>query len=422
MKILQVGPIPPEVGGKTVGGVATHVWDLSTHLAKRGHEVAILADNFPNPTKIPVVKEGVEIYGFSKDFILKHLPSILLNRSAIYKLKKHFNGLINIKGIIRNFCYYKYVLSHFKPDIIHVHHLENRFPLAYFVAQKKSIPIITTVHSISSVEFESDPIRKEKNLKLIKRNARLAQNIIFGNSARMHKFLDLLDDKERENIRCWLIHYPLDSSLYYPISKYEARTKINKHLQKPLILFVARLDPVKGADTLVKAVSIFYQRDKNLSFDALIVGGGQQWEELRTMIAKYGLESHISLEGAKIYPDLLYYYNAADLFILPSKEEAIPYTALEAMLCGCPTIISTNVSKDLLPPAELIYQVPPDNPEALAEAIRLGLKRDWNTRGIVEYVCSFDWEYGTRANINAFEKLYMQLSNLINDENHRKNR
>jgi len=408
MRILQVGPIPPEIGGKTVGGVATHVWDLSRHLEKRGHEVAILADNFPDPPEIPVIKEGVKIYGFSKALVLKHLPSVLLNIITIYKLKKHFGDLIGITGVIANFCYYKYVLHHFNPDVIHVHHLEYRFPLAYFVTQKKSIPIITTVHSISSVEFESDPIRKERNLKLIKKNARLAKNIIFGNSSRMHKFLGLLDNKEREKIHYWLIYYPLDTSLYYPISKYEARTKIKKHPQKPLILFVARLDPIKGADTLVKAVSILYQRDKNLSFDTLIVGSGPQWEELRTMITKYALESQISLEGAKVYPDLLYYYNAADLFILPSKEEAIPYSALEAMLCGCPPIISTNVSKDLLPPAEYIYQVPPDNPEALAEAIQLGLKRDWNTRGIVEYARSFDWEYGTRANINAFEKVYMQ--------------
>ena len=86
MKILQVGPIPPEIGGKTVGGVATHVWDLSRHLAKRGHEVAVLADNFLNTPAIPIIKDGVKVYGFSKAFVLKLLPSVLSNSITIYNL------------------------------------------------------------------------------------------------------------------------------------------------------------------------------------------------------------------------------------------------------------------------------------------------------------------------------------------------
>jgi hypothetical protein len=57
MKILQIGPIPPEFGGGTRGGVATHVWDLSTHLAARNHQVAVLADNTFTDHKGPEIKE-----------------------------------------------------------------------------------------------------------------------------------------------------------------------------------------------------------------------------------------------------------------------------------------------------------------------------------------------------------------------------
>ena len=64
MKILQVGSIPPELGGTTRGGVANHIWELSENLAKRGHEVAILADNLPCEKTLPEVEKGVRIYGF----------------------------------------------------------------------------------------------------------------------------------------------------------------------------------------------------------------------------------------------------------------------------------------------------------------------------------------------------------------------
>ena len=155
MKILQVGPIPPEVGGRTTGGVATHAWELSINLAKSGHEVAILADNFPNPPQSPITKDGVKIYGssISRALILKQSASILLNLSTLIKLKRHFEGIVGIRGIIRYLCYYDYVFHHFNPEVIHVHHLERRFPFAYFVSSFSRIS--TSASSISG--FASSP-------------------------------------------------------------------------------------------------------------------------------------------------------------------------------------------------------------------------------------------------------------------------
>ena len=47
MRILQVTPVTPESGGVNTGGIAIHAWGLATHLAARGHDVAVLADNRP---------------------------------------------------------------------------------------------------------------------------------------------------------------------------------------------------------------------------------------------------------------------------------------------------------------------------------------------------------------------------------------
>lgn len=56
MRILQVGAIPPEVGGTVRREIATHAWELTEYLSGRGHSVAILADNFPDPIDKPVFK------------------------------------------------------------------------------------------------------------------------------------------------------------------------------------------------------------------------------------------------------------------------------------------------------------------------------------------------------------------------------
>ena len=409
MRILQVGPVPPEVGGTTMGGVATHAWELSTHLAKRGHEVAILADNFPAASQAPVTVDGVKIYGvcLSKLFVLKQLPSILLNLPTLFRLKRHFEGSLSIPAIIWSFCRYSNVLRHFRPDIVHVHHLEQRFPFAHYAARGR-IPIVTTVHSTSIVKSTSG-VQREKNLRLIRRNASLAKHIVFGFPTRTREFLSLLDEEEREKIRCWLVPYPMNASMYYPLPKAEARSQLNMTSQKPLVLFVANLVPLKGASTLVEAASLLQERDGELGFCVAIVGSGPQEEELATMVTERRLESHVSILGAKTYPDLLYYYNAADLFVLPSEEEALPTTAFEAMQCGCPILVSTRVAPEMLPPPEIAQQVPTNDEKALAKAIQECLKRNWNRDRIAEYVRAYDWEVGKLANVSKFESMYSSL-------------
>jgi len=222
MKILQIGPIPPEIGGRTAGGVATHVRELSTHLVRRGHEVAILADNFRNPPEVPVVEDGVRIYGLSKALILKHPPSVLPNLSAIYRLKRHFKGLIGIRGIITNFCYYDCVFRRFRPDVIHVHHLESRFAFAYFASKGKT-PIVTTVHSFHSIGF-STPIESEKYHKLVANNLILSRNLVFVSHYLEKQCRQLFGDDC--GAKCWVIHNPTDVGKYYPVDRDEARRRI----------------------------------------------------------------------------------------------------------------------------------------------------------------------------------------------------
>ena len=401
MRILQVGPIPPEVGGKTVGGVATHVWDLSIHLAKRGHEVAILADNFHNPTEIPVIKEGVKIYGFSKSSILKHVPSVLLNLSATYKLKKHFGDLIGITGVIANFSYYKYVFHHFSPDVVHVHHLESRFPFAYFASEGK-IPIVTTIHSFNTIKF-LDETASEKYCQLIEKNIKLDNYLIFPS-----KFIsDELDELFRSSFKGkrWIITNPIDISRYYSIPKDKARSKMRIRDEGPIILFVGNLVKKKGIYVLVEATTIL--RHKGFKGKILIVGDGEERKKLEEFIKANSIEGIVSVEGAKYLPELLYYYNAADLFVMPSLSEGWGYVFGEAMLCGVPVIgTDTPGIRDVLTNKNCSILVKPNDPITLAEAIEKGLNKKWDKERIIKYAQTFSWE----KRMKEFEKVYRCIS------------
>jgi len=399
MRILQVGPIPPEIGGKTVGGVATHVWDLSRHLAKRGHEVAILADNFPSSIEMPAIKEGVKIYGFSKALVLKHLPSVLLNTITIYKLKKHFGDLIGITGVIANLCYYKYVLHHFNPDVIHVHHLESRFPFAYFTS-KSMVPMVTTVHSIHSVKF-SPPIQSQRNRKLIRDNLKLSRNLIFVSKFVESEFKQYIGAFKGSS---WIIHNPIDTTKFYPINKEESRVKLNLPLNVPVVLFVGSLIKRKGEYTLLEATKIL--REKKVNLKVIIIGDGPESNGVKHYIIKNELNNMVTILKGITNSELLLYYNAADLFVMPSFSEPFGLVYIEAMSCGTPVIgPNSTATPEVIPSEDYGFLVPPRDAKSLALTIQKALSSDWNRYNIAAYAKSLAWH----NNIYKFEEVYKEM-------------
>jgi len=398
MRILQVGPIPPEIGGRTVGGVATHVWDLSRHLVKRGHDVAILADNFPNPPEIPVIKEGVRIYGFSKTLVLKHLPSVLLSPLGIYKLKKHFGDLMGIIPMVAFFSYYKYVFRHFNPDVIHVHHLESRFPFAYFVS-KNMIPIVTTVHSLHSVKF-SHPTLSQRYRKLIRDNLKLSQNLIFVSRFVESEFRQYIGEFKGNS---WVVYNPIDTKKFAQINKKDARVKLGIPSDVPIVLFVGSLSKRKGIYTLLEATKILKEKEVNLK--VIIIGDGSELNNIKHYISENKLDNIVTILKRVATQELLLYYNAADLFVMPSFSEGFALAYIEAMLYGVPTIGTESVANESIPSENYGFVTPPGDAKSLVEVIEKGLRKKWDKEKIIEYARSFS--FGKR--IENFEKIYREL-------------
>jgi glycosyltransferase involved in cell wall biosynthesis len=116
-----------------------------------------------------------------------------------------------------------------------------------------------------------------------------------------------------------------------PINVFKESTQSNVHHRK-FILGVGRLGYEKGFDQLIKAFS-------NLSLDdldLLIVGDGAEKPHLIDLILKLNLQERVYLVGAK--NELLDYYQQAELFVLPSRNEGYPNALIEAMSNGCPCI------------------------------------------------------------------------------------
>jgi D-inositol-3-phosphate glycosyltransferase len=175
----------------------------------------------------------------------------------------------------------------------------------------------------------------------------------------------------------------VDLELFRPIPSGEAKEALGLPATRRIILFVGRIEPLKGIDTLLRAMALVapevphWQQDLSVVIIGGAPGAGAEQtnaelarlERLRTEL---GIENLVTFQGAKDQDRLVYYYSAADMVVMPSHYESFGMVALEAMACGTPVIASKvgglafNVQD-----CQTGFLVPERNADALAEKIRL---------------------------------------------------
>ncbi len=108
-------------------------------------------------------------------------------------------------------------------------------------------------------------------------------------------------------------------------------------MNKPLIIFVGRINKKKGTDMLVRAFRHLEDIDAYL---AIIGPDDGQLEEVRQLISQFGLEKKVILPGLLTGKDLAAVYTDADLFVLPCRTDTFPGVVLEACLYNLPMVIT----------------------------------------------------------------------------------
>jgi D-inositol-3-phosphate glycosyltransferase len=189
--------------------------------------------------------------------------------------------------------------------------------------------------------------------------------------------------------------------LFRPVDKAEARRKLGLTDEK-VLLFVGRLDPLKGIDLLLKSVPLLPNRE---GLRLVIIGGDEhsqsEVEKLRGLAATLGIAASVTFQGLVKHNLLPEFYSAADVCVVPSYYESFSLVALESLACGTPVVASdVGDLKNIIRQGETGFVVPENTPPRLAGAIALFLgeaPRDTETaRFIRSSVGRFAW-----ANIAA---------------------
>ena len=291
--------------------------------------------------------------------------------------------------------------------IVHAHgHPYLTSLVAAKLAKKYSKPFVLTQHN-TFIEYNNifDDVEQLNDLTVGKQTLKDADKIITVSNATRDYVLSLGAKPEKVKV----IHNGVDLVKFKPSTS--EREKIRKKLGIPhdafVVLTVRRLVYKNGVDTLIESANIAVKKNNRIIF--LVVGKGPDSDKVKWRIQQLGIEKNFRLAGFVSDEDLPAYYNAADLFVLPSKSgEGLPLVALEAMACALP-VIATDVGgiREILID-DYGKLVPPNQPELLAKAILEFALVDFSSckselRFLMEE--KFSWD----ANVERLVELYEGL-------------
>jgi glycosyltransferase involved in cell wall biosynthesis len=293
-------------------------------------------------------------------------------------------------------------------DLIHVHgHPYLSSLLAAKIAKRYSKPLVLTQHNtfIAYKGIFWDHVEWMNDYAIGRQVLKEADKIVVVSNATKNYVLSL--DAAPEKIE--VLHNGVDLNRFRPLTgiKDEMRKKLGISKDSRVVLTVRRLVYKNGIDTLIESAKAAIQKNPRLVF--IVVGKGPDFTQVKGKIEQLGIQENFKLAGFVSDEDLPVYYNTADFFVLPSKSgEGLPLVALEAMSCGVP-VIATNVGGTSEVMSEKYGKlVPPNSPEALAEAILEFAQRDFsavrkNLRKMVEQ------KYGWDKNVEKLVKIYEEL-------------
>ena len=215
---------------------------------------------------------------------------------------------------------------------------------ALALRERWAVPVLQMFHTLgrlknraarSAGELEP-PIRLEEEARIVG----TADRIVAANDVER---AELLRDYAAPAQRVATIPCGVDTELFVPRDRAAARRALGLD-ERPVLLWVGRIAPIKGLDTLLETVGRLRAAGNRVKL--LIVGGDADEPRdgheasLRRQIDGLGLADAIRFVGPQPQDVLPSYYAAADVTVVPSYYESFGMVALEAMACGSPVIAS----------------------------------------------------------------------------------
>ena len=193
-----------------------------------------------------------------------------------------------------------------------------------------------------------------------------------------------------------------------------------------MILFVGRIEPLKGIETLIQSIAILRDQGNLQKYQLClaIIGGdadasdeemSHEMANLHKLRSELNLHDFVKFMGKRPQNVLPYYYSAADVVVVPSHYESFGMVALEAMACGTPVIASqVGGLAYLIQDGVTGYHVPDQDPAALSDCLTLLLNDDKLNyklgKQAAEYAKQYAWEKIATSILEVFSEVIQTYS------------
>ena len=340
------------LGEKDTGGMNVYVMQLAREFGKRGHQVDVFTRyHDPSDPQIVELGQGARVvhlkagpYDTTKQDLYQFIPEFL----------HAMDSFRSSQGI--------------DYDLIHSHYwLSGRVGMA--LSQQWDVPHVATFHTLAKTKMRARAGEQESEIRtnVERKVMESADGLVV--STEMEKD-DLIRLYQASRAKIKVVPAGVDLELFYPRDKEDAREKLGIE-ENRVILYVGRIEPLKGIEILLEAVKLLEDpRDTRL----VIVGGSleddAELERLKGLSEQLGIEEKVTFSGSVPQEMLPDFYSAADAFVLPSYYESFGLVALEAMACGTPVVVSrVGGLKTFIKQGETGYLIPWRCPEPFAQRL-----------------------------------------------------
>jgi D-inositol-3-phosphate glycosyltransferase len=231
------------------------------------------------------------------------------------------------------------------------------------------IPYIAMYHTLGAVKNAIGIGEVEPELRIVSERETVqdCQRIIVATEQEKE---DLIRYYDAVSEKVGVVPCGVNIELFKPLDKADARQKLGLADGK-ILLFVGRIDPLKGIDKLIRTVPMLKNKG---SIKLVVVGGDEnsraELEGLKKLAADLNILDSVDFRGLIKQEQLPYFYSAADVCVVPSYYESFGLVPLEALACGTP-VIATDVGdlKHIIKSGETGCIVADNSPEKLADGI-----------------------------------------------------
>jgi D-inositol-3-phosphate glycosyltransferase len=394
------------LGGKETGGMNVYVRELSHELARRGHRVDVYTRS-QNPD-LPRISHGLgpgarvihlpagpeepydkhRVYDHLPQFVEGALAQAAADDAAYQVLHSHYW----LSGAAA-----RELRGHWGTPIVHMFHTLGR--MKNLVAQTRP-----------GEQETSRRVAVETDIVLF------ADGLVAATPAE-EKQLKQLYDADGDKIH--VISPGVDIERFHPIPAAHAKEHIEICPEHRMILFVGRIEPLKGIDHLLEAIARVVERRPELreGLCVPVIGGvvdriheDDEMIRLQDLRERLGIGDVVTFLGSKNQDTLQYYYSAAEMVVMPSDYESFGMVALEAMACGTPVIASdVGGLAFLVKDGRTGYRVPAGDREALADRITHLLTDELSRRRIGQRAACWAESYAWPNIADQIEAVYAEV-------------